>query len=127
MRIRNGPGFEPTPRPDLQEVLRHYGCYAEHSGNYLCVVHDETQPSMSVDLEKQLLNCMSCGFAGDAFSLIMEKEQVDFKRATGSAAQFTGEASDEGGTGVSSVLGRKRPGVSHGKGNRRSGQWRRPW
>lgn len=125
MRIRNGPGFEPTPRPDLQEVLRHYGCYAEHSGNYLCVVHDETQPSMSVDLEKQLLNCMSCGFAGDAFSLIMEKEQVDFAGAT-EFARTTGfdGAPQQKEEGVS-VLGRRRSASRSDRGGR-SG-WKRPW
>ena len=125
MRIRNGPGFEPTPRPDLQEVLRHYGCYAEHSGNYLCVVHDETQPSMSVDLEKQLLNCMSCGFAGDAFSLIMEKEQVDFAGATEFARTTGFDGAPQQKEEEVSVLGRRRSASRSDRGGR-SG-WKRPW
>lgn len=129
MRISNGSqGDARVPRPDLAAVLEHYGAASvTRSGNILCIVHEETTPSMSVDLEKQLVNCMSCGFAGDAFNIIMRKEGYDFKRAAEASAQFESAPTDGGGEDVQSVLGRRRSGVSGRKGDPRSRKWSRPW
>ena len=53
MALQNGsassaPAY--TGKPDLQEVLEHYGADVHHSGKTLCCFHDETSPSLSVDL-----------------------------------------------------------------------------
>lgn len=127
MRISNGASGKPkeTPRPDLQAVLRHYGSFAEHSGVHLCVVHDESRPSMSVDLDKQVVNCHSCGFGGDAYSIIQHKEGLDFHGAV-SFAESTGfdgatPSQQEGAT----VLGRKRAAPRKERGGRTG--WKRPW
>lgn len=132
MRISNGAGppeKAKAERPNLQLVLRHYGSFVEHSGNHLCVVHEESQPSMSVNLDKGLVNCMSCGFAGSSWDIIMKKEDLDFRSAVTFAADagFENEAPNRSGDDVQSVLGRKRAGVSRNKGNRRAGGWSRPW
>src|SRR5690606_19409863 len=74
MRIRNGaeiPAGGEVEKPDLQEVLAHYGCHAPHDGKYLCLVHDEDNPSMNVQLDRGLWFCHSCGKGGDAYTLIM--------------------------------------------------------
>lgn len=133
MRISNGAGpkREKAPKPDLQSVLLHYGVDAPRSGNYNCAVHEETTPSMSVNLDEQVVQCFSCGFAGDAFSLIMEKEQVDFRGAVEAASKFEDAAPGGGREDVRSVLGRKRTSVPRNKGDRRSDRrsrtWTRPW
>ena len=129
MRISNGAGprQEKAPKPDLQAVLLHYGVDAPRSGNYICVAHDETTPSMSVNLDEQVVQCFSCGFAGDAFNIIMTKEDCDFTGAVEAAAQFENAASYRGGGDVRSVLGRKRAAVPRNKGDRRSSRWTRPW
>jgi len=44
----------------------------------LCPFHSEKTPSFTVDEEKQLFHCFGCGVGGDVFSLIMEKENLDF-------------------------------------------------
>ena len=128
-RLRNGAGggaLEPTPRPDLQEVLEHYDCYAPHGGKYLCLVHDEDNPSMSVDLREELWHCHSCGAGGDAWTLIMLREDLDFSGATefaktaGFGAGEVQKKEEE-----PSVFGRKRPGRA-GRGERRKA-WTRPW
>lgn len=127
MRISNGAGpqREQAERPDLSSVLLHYGVDAHSSGNHLCVAHEETTPSMSVNLEKGLVNCMSCGFAGSSWDIIMRREDVDFKGAAAFAetAGFDSTPVDKE-EGVS-VLGRKRNPSRRERGGR-SG-WKRPW
>lgn len=131
MRISNGAGprREQAERPDLSSVLLHYGVDAHSSGNHLCVAHEETTPSMSVNLEKGLVNCMSCGFAGSSWDIIMKKEDLDFRAAVTFAADagFENEALDRGRDDVQSVLGRRCSGVPRNKGDRRASRWARPW
>ena len=71
-------------RPDVQQVLEHYGVNVTGlHGNrqVLCPVVPENVPSCSVNLDKGLIHCFGCGFAGDSISLIMEKEHCDYPAA----------------------------------------------
>lgn len=127
-RLRNGAGgeaFEPTPRPDLQEVLEHYGAHAYHSGKIVCVFHEDTTPSLSVDLEKQVFKCFACSAAGDAFTAIMLREDLDFAGATEFAKTAGFGAGEVQKKEEPSVFGRKRPGRA-GKGEKHKA-WTRPW
>ena len=72
---------EETAKPDLQALLEHYGLYVTRSDNYTCIFHDERRASMSVDLNKQLVNCFTCGVGGDTWRIIEIKEGVDFAGA----------------------------------------------
>jgi DNA primase len=47
----------------------------------LCPFHTEKTPSFYVDEDKQLYHCFGCGAGGDIFTLIMEKESMDFPEA----------------------------------------------
>lgn len=140
MRLRNGGGDSApsqalTPKPDLQEVLEHYGAIVPHSGKVKinCIFHDENDPSLSVDLEEQLFKCFACPAAGSAWDAIMLKEDCDFRSAVDYAAatEFTSAPDDRGGEELQSVLGRRRGGVPGGKGSSRGGKggrsWARPW
>lgn len=53
----------------------------------LCPFHSEKDPSFTVDDEKQLFHCFGCGQGGDVFTLIMEKENLDFPEAMKFLAQ----------------------------------------
>lgn len=71
-------------RPDITAVLEAYGTtvHGLHGNRQIsCPVHDERVPSCSVNLDKGVLLCHACGFAGDSISLIMEKEQCDYRSA----------------------------------------------
>lgn len=123
MRIVNGgqPPSDTVPKPDLRELLRYYGVYAEHDGMYHCVVHTEGNPSMSVDLDKQLVNCFSCGFGGDAIAIIERKEGLEFKEALEWAKSQ--DFSPSGAEPEPVAFGRRRP-----KNEKRNGHgWKRPW
>ncbi len=47
----------------------------------LCPFHNEKTPSFSVSPEKQLYYCFGCGASGNAFSLIMQMENMAFPEA----------------------------------------------
>lgn len=51
----------------------------EHFG--LCPFHDDKEPSLAVDPEKQKWYCHSCDFGGDCFTWIQKLYKVDFKEA----------------------------------------------
>lgn len=126
MRISNGAGgSEKAPKPDLQAVLLHYGVDAPRSGNYNCAVHEETTPSMSVNLSDQVVQCFSCGFAGSSWDIIMRCEGVDFKGAVAFAETTGFDGAPNGKEEGVSVLGRKRNPSRKERGGR-SG-WKRPW
>ena len=132
MRVANGAAAaapEEAERPDLTEVLEFYGAHVYGSGKINCIFHEETSPSLSVNLEKQVFKCFACPAAGDAWSAIMIKEDTDFNgaRTFAASAGFESAAHDGGGEGVSGVLGRRRPGVSRGSRPSRGRPWSRPW
>lgn len=132
MRLLNGasaPEQGETEKPDLQEVLEHYGAHVYGDGKILCLVHDEDNPSMNVQLGKGLWFCHSCGQGGSSWDMIMKKEDLDFKSAVtfGATTGFASAASDGGGDDVPEVLGRRRPGVSGGSKSGGSGGRSRPW
>ncbi len=47
----------------------------------LCPFHTEKTPSFTLDEDKQLYHCFGCGAGGDIFSLVMEKESLNFPEA----------------------------------------------
>ena len=47
----------------------------------LCPFHNEKTPSFTVSSDKQLFHCFGCGASGNAFSLIMKLENMDFPEA----------------------------------------------
>ena len=89
-----------SDKPPLGVVLDHYDI-AYRPGRVrqkiCCPVHDEKEPSCSIDLEDDWFNCHACHAGGDAFSLIMLKEGVDFATARTRAEEITGR----GGYGLS--------------------------
>jgi putative DNA primase/helicase len=56
----------------------------------LCPFHADTDPSLSVDLDKGLWHCFGCEAGGDVFSFYMLKHGVDFKEALEALGERTG-------------------------------------
>jgi DNA primase len=53
----------------------------------LCPFHTEKTPSFTLDEDKQLYHCFGCGAGWDIFSLLMEKENLNFPEALRSLAE----------------------------------------
>ena len=78
---------------EIIEQVRQASSIVEIAGQYtalkhrgrkwvgLCPFHSEKGPSFTVDEEKQLYHCFGCGAGGDIFSLVMEKENLNFPEA----------------------------------------------
>ena len=109
----------------LKAVVEHYGGEVRegYSKPVRCCFHNDTRRSavMSTDGEKAgLYFCHTCGIGGDAYSLLMWKEGVDFRVAFNRAADIAKRSGidisqkDKRGDGVLS----KRPGVQSGAGKR---------
>ncbi len=47
----------------------------------LCPFHDDHNPSLEVNPERQSFKCWSCGVGGDIFDFVKNKEHVDFPEA----------------------------------------------
>ena len=69
----------------LSEVIRSRGVELRKKGKQLfglCPFHAEDTPSLAVDDEKGLWNCLGkCGVGGDVFSFIMRMDAVSFGEA----------------------------------------------
>jgi DNA primase len=68
----------------IESVLEHYGATINRSsGSFAmrCPFHDDRHASGSVDLNKDLYNCFTCGVSGDAISIVMRQEGISFVEA----------------------------------------------
>ncbi|WP_072540664.1 DNA primase [Lactiplantibacillus plantarum] len=54
----------------------------------LCPFHEERTPSFSVNEQKQIFHCFSCGRGGNVFSFIMDLENLSFPEAVVKVANF---------------------------------------
>ncbi|MFB9769534.1 DNA primase [Lactiplantibacillus modestisalitolerans] len=54
----------------------------------LCPFHEERTPSFSVNEQKQIFHCFSCGRGGNVFSFLMELENLSFPEAVAKVADF---------------------------------------
>src|SRR5690349_12719317 len=89
-------------KPDLARILEYYGADTSRLSEVgwsrrkiRCVVHDDRNPSMSVNLEEGKVHCWSCPARGDGYDIIMMKEGVGFSEAKRWAADHLGIQSSE--------------------------------
>jgi DNA primase len=70
-------------RADIVEIASNYTRLKKSGRRFvgLCPFHSEKTPSFTVDPEKGLYHCFGCGAGGDIFTLVMEKEGLDFPSA----------------------------------------------
>src|SRR5690554_6901477 len=61
-----------------------------------CPWHEDRRPSASVNLERGLFHCFTCGMGGDIYALIMKDRGISFAEAKRYAERYF----DEGDGGV---------------------------
>jgi DNA primase len=61
--------YIPDLKPDVEQQ------------NVICIFHEDTQESLSINLEKGLYFCHGCGEKGDIYSLVMKQEHLSFMEA----------------------------------------------
>jgi DNA primase len=100
---------------DIELVIEYYGGSLRGSGTnqtMQCLVHSEDHASATVDAEKGVFFCHSCGAKGSAIDLIMLKEGVDYKAAVEFLKETIG-GSDHGVRGAPRARKRVPPGQGY--------------
>lgn len=69
-------------KPSMGLVMGHYGVEVFKNNHVVkCIFHEDSTPSMSVSLEKDLFKCFGCDAKGSAYDVVMLMEGCDFKEA----------------------------------------------
>jgi hypothetical protein len=87
-------------KPTLEAVMHHYEVDfndQRNTGMAKCPLHDDNTPSMSYKLDDGVWKCHSCGEGGDSYSMIMMKEDTDFRGARALATALHLPEGDAGG------------------------------
>ena len=82
-RIRNG--------ADIVDVISHYTSVQKHGRQYRCICpfHDDHDPSMQINTDRQIYKCFVCGAGGNVFTFVQNFEKVSFVEAVAAVAQIT--------------------------------------
>ena len=118
-------------KPSIEEYLNYLGAEIPARGSgwrkMKCCFHIDSHASAAVNYDKNAFVCHGCGVKGDTYSLIMEKEGMNFSEAKQFAEKFSTASNSEvrgnnrKGDRVSvkpSALGRRGRSLSLGSGRR---------
>ena len=83
---------------DIVEIISNYVTLTPRGKNYfgVCPFHDDNNPSMSVNREKKIYKCFSCGATGTVFKFVMDFENISFVEAIKKVADMVGIPLDIG-------------------------------
>lgn len=80
---------------DLVALAGEYGLQLQRSGSKykaLCPFHDDHDPSLTLDPDRQTYRCWACGASGDVFTFVQTLERVEFPEALRMLAERVGIA-----------------------------------
>ncbi|KRN46797.1 dna primase [Weissella viridescens] len=79
-------------RVNIVDVISPYVPLKKQGRNLfgVCPFHEERTPSFSVNEDKQIFHCFSCGRGGNVFSFVMDIDQVSFPQAVAKVAPLAG-------------------------------------
>jgi len=86
----------------IEEVIGHYIDVIKKGNSYkaYCPFHDDHNPSLSINVDKQIFKCWSCpaeeGSAGDVFKFVMKYKHIDYYEAIKEVANLIGYKYDFG-------------------------------
>ena len=69
---------------DIVALVSEYGLTVHRSGSKfktLCPFHDDHNPSLELNPERQSFKCWSCGVGGDVFTFVMAHDRIEFPEA----------------------------------------------
>lgn len=80
-------------RADIVDVISHYLNSVQKKGRRyvaMCPFHDDHDPSMQIDKDKQIFRCFVCDSSGDVFSFVQKYEKCSFPEAILKVANIIG-------------------------------------
>ncbi len=77
---------------DIRQVVETYIPLKKRGRNWvaLCPFHEDTDPSFSINEDKQIFYCFGCGQGGDVFKFLMQMEGMSFYEAVKTLAAQNG-------------------------------------
>lgn len=92
MRISNDLIKEIIEKVNIIDVVSGYVNLEKAGKNFVgvCPFHNDSNPSMSVNNDKKIYKCFSCGAAGDVIHFIQEYENIRYPEAVKKAAAYAG-------------------------------------
>jgi hypothetical protein len=86
-------------KPSIEEYLSYLGADIPARGSgwrkMKCCFHLDSHASAAVNYDKNAFVCHGCGVKGDTYSLIMEKEGMNFSEAKQFAEKFSTASNSE--------------------------------
>jgi DNA primase len=80
-------------KPSIEEYLNYIGAELPAKGSgwrkMKCCFHLDSHASAAVNYDKNAFVCHGCGVKGDTYSLIMERERMNFSEAKQFAEKFS--------------------------------------
>ncbi|MDP9820514.1 CHC2 zinc finger domain-containing protein [Nocardioides massiliensis] len=122
---RSHMAYQAPPKFDILAVIEHYGARVL-SGNgewrkATCPIHEDSNPSASVNEDEGYFRCHGCDFSGDAIDVISDKEGLDFRASLAFAKEHFGDGATSAPQQSSSLMP-KRTSSKQGRRN-----WTPPW
>lgn len=79
-------------KADIVDVVGRYIPLTRKGRNYVaqCPFHDDHDPSMSVNADKQIFKCFVCGTGGNVFGFVQKYEKISFIEAVYKVADYAG-------------------------------------
>ncbi|MGO4936924.1 DNA primase [Fundicoccus sp. Sow4_H7] len=78
-------------KTDIVDVINQYVQLTKRGNSYTasCPFHEDRNPSFSVQSQKQIFKCFSCGRGGNVFGFLQEIEGISFPQAVKKAAEMS--------------------------------------
>lgn len=79
-------------KADIVDVISRYLPLTRKGRNYkaTCPFHDDHDPSMSINPDKQIFKCFVCGAGGNVFGFVQKYEKISFIEAVYKVADYAG-------------------------------------
>lgn len=79
-------------KADIVDIIGHYLPLTRKGKNYVaqCPFHDDHDPSMSINVDKQIFKCFVCQTGGNVFGFVQKYEKISFIEAVYKVAELTG-------------------------------------
>lgn len=77
-------------KANIADIVSHYVSLTPKGRNYVCLCpfHDDHDPSMSVNTDKQIFKCFVCNTGGNVFSFVQKYEKISFVESVIKVAQL---------------------------------------
>lgn len=79
-------------RSNIVDIISSYIPLEKAGNNYkaVCPFHDDTNPSLSVNQDKQIFKCFACGVGGNVFTFVRDYEEISYIEAVIKVADMVG-------------------------------------